>query len=93
MKKCVLEEKTCIDCGSSDTRCELDPSKECDNCFRCLEQDAREYAEIPIDSIILDGDDADEDPFEAHDPDSERYVGERVWHVQTIPGWHAKRLR
>lgn len=90
MKRCILEKKECINCGKCDSRCELDPTKECDNCFRCLELDTRAYAEIPIDSILLDDDDAEEAPgFDEHT----RYTGERVWHVQTIPGWHARRLR
>ena len=38
MKKCILGLKAvCDDCGAcEEDRCELDPNKLCDNCFKCL---------------------------------------------------------
>ena len=39
MKKCILGLKAvCDECGACyEDRCELDPNKLCDNCFKCLE--------------------------------------------------------
>ena len=59
MKKCILEDKPCTNCGKCDDRCELDPSKVCDNCFRCLGIDElmeTDYAEIPLAGVYLDDD-------------------------------------
>ncbi|MDP3447870.1 MAG: hypothetical protein Q8S22_07410 [Eubacteriales bacterium] len=54
MKRCILQaDKVCNDCGACDERCELDPNKICDNCFRCLDQDARAFAEISISGVYL----------------------------------------
>ena len=42
-----------------DDRCDLDPTKKCDNCFKCLNIDALEssdYARIPIEAVYLDDD-------------------------------------
>ncbi len=42
---------------TDDDRCDLDPNKICDNCFKCLEPKAGEdYAEIRIDAVYT-GDD------------------------------------
>lgn len=37
-----------------DLYCQLDPTKLCDNCFRCLESDA-DYATVEIDGIYMNG--------------------------------------
>ena len=50
MKKCVLENKECINCGECDI-CDLDRNKICDNCGKCIETEG-EYAKIIIDEII-----------------------------------------
>ena len=61
MKKCILGlHETCINCGECDNRCELDPSKICDNCFKCLETD-KNYIDIPIDEIYMDEHEAEAD--------------------------------
>ena len=61
MKKCILGlRETCINCGECDNRCELDPSKICDNCFKCLETD-KDYIDIPIDEIYMDEQEAEAD--------------------------------
>lgn len=52
MKKCVLEDKTCIECGRCNL-CDLDERKICDNCGKCIEPQ-EEYATIYIDEIIMD---------------------------------------
>ena len=51
MKKCVLYDRECIDCGDCD-RCDLDPNKICDNCMKCVNGD-EEYRTLPIDEIRL----------------------------------------
>ena len=37
-----------------DSYCDLDPTKICDNCFKCLESDS-DYATVEIDGIYMDG--------------------------------------
>ena len=56
MKKCILGLKAvCDECGACyEDRCELDPNKLCDNCFKCLEITAA-YREIPIGRVLMDG--------------------------------------
>ena len=45
----ILGER-CIDCGECDM-CDLDPTKVCDNCGKCIHSDA-EYNTVVIDQII-----------------------------------------
>ena len=52
MKMCVLYDRECIDCGECDM-CELDPTKRCDNCMKCVNGDD-EYRTLPIDAVILE---------------------------------------
>ena len=51
MKKCVLYDRMCIECGECD-RCDLDPNKICDNCMKCVNGD-QEYRSILIDEVQL----------------------------------------
>ena len=53
-EKCVLYDRECIDCGHCDM-CELDPTKRCDNCMKCVNGDA-EYRAVYIDQIVKDED-------------------------------------
>lgn len=50
--KCVLEDKECIECGKCNM-CDLDPTKVCDNCCKCIEVDS-DYGEIVIDAVFED---------------------------------------
>lgn len=52
MKKCVLYDRECIDCGECDV-CDLDPNKICDNCGKCIDSET-DYAEIKIDKIEIE---------------------------------------
>ena len=52
MKQCVLYDRECIECGECNL-CDLDPSKVCDNCMRCVNNGA-DYREIIVEDI-LDG--------------------------------------
>ena len=57
MKQCVLHaEKTCTNCGECDDRCERDPQKICDNCFRCLETNQKPFLEIPVSGVYFEDD-------------------------------------
>lgn len=89
-------------CGECDDRCELDPSKICDNCFRCLDAGRRPYAEIPIGGVLLD----DSDPIAALfslRPDLESgdflldsdggWREEPLIFARTLPRAHASRKR
>ncbi len=49
MKKCVLYDRSCIECGECNM-CDLEPEKICDNCGKCIEIDS-DYAEIEIESV------------------------------------------
>ena len=55
---CVLEDdKKCNDCGECD-RCDLDPTKICDNCGACISEfntNEKGFVEIPIDRIDMTG--------------------------------------
>lgn len=55
MKKCIIYDRECIDCGECD-RCDLDPEKICDNCMKCVMGD-EEYLILPIDEIKGAGND------------------------------------
>ena len=54
-KRCVLYDRECIECGECNL-CDLDPTKVCDNCGKCiglnLGKDSPEYRAIRIDGII-----------------------------------------
>jgi hypothetical protein len=50
MKKCVLENKVCTNCGECDI-CDLVRNKICDNCGKCIDSDAQ-YRGITVDRII-----------------------------------------
>ena len=52
MKKCVLYDRECIECGECH-RCDLDPSKICDNCMKCVNGD-QEFRSILIDEVRLE---------------------------------------
>ncbi len=49
--KCVLYDRDCIDCGECEF-CDLDPTKLCDNCGKCIENFNMDYASIKIDGIV-----------------------------------------
>lgn len=51
MKKCILKDKICNQCGECD-KCDLDPNKICDNCEKCLEKPDSDYYEIKIEKIL-----------------------------------------
>ena len=51
-KQCVLYDRVCIGCRECD-RCDLDPSKICDNCMKCIRGD-EEYRAIAVDDIELE---------------------------------------
>ena len=86
MKKCILEDKLCTNCGQCDDRCELDPTKICDNCFRCLEIDDRAYIEIPISGVYTGEDYVPDDP--RMDVAPRPHI-----HAQTLPGLAGERRR
>jgi len=51
-RRCVLYERECIECGECNL-CDLDPSKICDNCGKCIGMNGElEYLAIKIDGII-----------------------------------------
>lgn len=50
IKQCVLEDRPCTGCGEC-MMCDIDSSKVCDNCCRCIDRDA-DYIAIDIDEII-----------------------------------------
>ncbi len=55
-RKCVLyeERSECIECGDCSI-CDLDPSKICDNCGKCIGLNSDlEYLAIKVDGIITE---------------------------------------
>lgn len=55
-EKCVLYDRDCIGCGECEF-CDLDPTKICDNCGKCLEGYNLDYAAIKIDRVENGDDD------------------------------------
>ena len=51
-RQCVLYDRDCIDCGECN-HCDLDSSKICDNCMKCVRGDA-DYRGVLIDGILLE---------------------------------------
>jgi len=50
--RCVLYDRECIECGECNI-CDLDPTKICDNCKKCIGLDGElEYRAIKVDGII-----------------------------------------
>ena len=47
--ECLLYDRECINCGECDM-CDLDPSKVCDNCGKCIDTGS-EYRAIKITEI------------------------------------------
>ena len=56
-EKCVLYDRDCIGCLECET-CDLDPSKVCDNCGKCI--DMQDVASIKIDKINMNPEDYNE---------------------------------
>ena len=54
-KKCEIYDRDCIDCGEC-MFCDLDPTKICDNCGKCI--DMGDYYTIKIDKIETSGEEA-----------------------------------
>lgn len=50
-RECVLYERACIECGECDI-CDLDPDKVCDNCMKCVKDDAADYLAVKIDGVL-----------------------------------------
>ncbi len=51
-RKCVLYDRECIECGECNL-CDLDPTKICDNCGKCIGLGGgADYRAIKIDGII-----------------------------------------
>lgn len=48
---CKKYNRECIDCGECDEFCDLDPTKKCDSCGKCLEPN-KNYEIIKITKII-----------------------------------------
>ena len=60
-KNCVLYDRECIECGECNI-CDLDPSKVCDNCGKCIGMDGgMDYRAIRVDGII--GEDMDPNDY------------------------------
>ncbi len=51
MYLCTKYDRECIDCGECDEFCDLDPTKKCDSCGKCLESN-KDFNSIQITEII-----------------------------------------
>jgi hypothetical protein len=49
-EQCELYDRECIDCGECDI-CDLDPTKRCDDCGKCIDE-VEEFRSITIDDFI-----------------------------------------
>lgn len=61
--ECVLMDRECIDCGQCDI-CDLDDSKICDDCCKCIDTDS-DFKGIYIDNIIDNVTDIDTEGIES----------------------------
>lgn len=61
--ECVLMDRECMDCGQCDI-CDLDESKICDDCCKCIDTDT-DFKGIYIDNIIDNIDDIDDDSIKS----------------------------
>lgn len=51
-KQCILYDRECIECGECNM-CDLDPSKVCDNCGKCIGMEkGLDYRAIMVDGVI-----------------------------------------
>ncbi|EPR13405.1 hypothetical protein [Ruminiclostridium papyrosolvens] len=48
--QCELYDRKCIDCGECDI-CDLDPTKHCDDCGRCIDE-VDEYRSVTIQDFM-----------------------------------------
>ena len=51
-KECVLYDRVCIECGECNY-CDIDPTKICDNCKKCIDNGA-DFSAIRIDGVLTD---------------------------------------
>ncbi len=51
MKRCILEDRICTWCGDCEV-CDLDKTKKCNNCGKCIDSDA-EYRVIQVEDVLL----------------------------------------
>jgi len=102
LKLCVLRpDQPCIDCGECDDRCELDPQKICDNCFKCLDT-GKPYVDIPVSGVFFE-DDFSPEPANPAAPnlsgDGFMLDSDDSWregfsfHLSTLPGAQASRAK
>jgi len=49
-KLCVIEDRSCTNCNEC-LLCDLDKTKQCDNCCKCLGE--ADYSGVEIDDILL----------------------------------------
>jgi hypothetical protein len=61
--ECVLMDRECTDCGQCDI-CDLDDSKICDDCCKCIDTDT-DFKGIYIDNIIDNIADIDDDSIKS----------------------------
>ena len=77
-KMCILYNRICTDCGECN-RCDLDPNKICDNCFKCLETTEDDYIKIPLRGVYQDEQDVpDEDELDHRPMTIAGFKGRRV---------------
>ena len=62
-KRCVLYDRVCIECGECNM-CDLDPTKVCDNCGKCIGLDeTMNPSDYLYDEETLEVPDEDDDIF------------------------------
>lgn len=49
--KCKIYDRECIDCGVCDEFCDIEPTKKCNSCGKCIEVD-KNYKIIKITKIV-----------------------------------------
>ncbi|MDO5299039.1 MAG: hypothetical protein Q4F18_06385 [Clostridia bacterium] len=77
VKRCVLRaDRECIECGECNL-CDLDPSKICDNCGKCIGLDgSMEYRALKVDGIIREDMDPDDYLYDEETIETDAQDGE-----------------
>ena len=71
-QECILYDRICTECGEC-MMCDLDPTKKCDNCGKCLEEmmpetNKKGFVEIPVE-FEGEADNAEEDAEDGLSPE------------------------
>lgn len=102
-KKCVIQDRICIECGECSI-CDLDNTKKCNNCGRCLSMEGYDTKAIKIEDIYLENGQGINEGEEGSDnnsqlnleylediPDLQEFLQHKDSFTETFPGLYIKK--